>query len=145
MLIKFFYIVQNIPVRELSKKVPYSTLYAAAWHGLAVKSNRKYYYLVLVMRGLWLAYISMVFDLSVEVQTGSIIILQLGICGLYIKPSKIQNVFSDKLLNKVSFLLETLLLTMKIAILTYTLMLKMGYTDDNGLLVIGWAIIGPRV
>lgn len=142
-IIKMFVILRNIPYGR-SRVALYSFRYGVLWRGLNLKSKLgRYYYFIVLIRSISLAYLCVLFDMYPYVQIIGAIIIQSGIVIFHFEPKskgKFRKIFQDKLINILSFSIETLLLLLKITLLVFYF-IRRNSEDEDLLLFWSFSII----
>jgi len=133
-------LISKIP-RHRIIKLSYTNLYGVLWDGLSQSDKfSKYFYLIICLRGLLLAYLCVFFALYPLAQIFICIGMQCGVLVFFFHRRGIRLVFSDVLLNRLSLLSEFILLGMKLLILGYHLVTVSEAPDDKVMMNLSWSI-----
>lgn len=142
--VKTFKLVYNAPTTKYDLSV-YSRRFGTLWEDLDVTMKTKYYYWIVALRAVLIAYVVSFFGPFPYIQIITLIIYQACIVSLFIKIKPfgigLRLVFGEKTLNKITFLEELCLLLVKILMLIFHTMI--GTVSDKTLILVGWIIIIP--
>ena len=141
-LIKMYWIISYNPPTRFDRAM-HSKSYGTLWEDLYLNSLGRYYFWIVSIRGVVLAYVAVFFDFNPYVQVGTLIVYQVIVVGLFIKGRRIRKVFHQSGLNIKTFIEEFLLLVMKIMIFL-TVMFE-DSASDGFLIMLGWMIIFPAI
>lgn len=140
-ILKMLSLIKSIPVIRYAAKVEYLGYYRTLWDGLHTGTFARYYYWALALRGLLLAYVVVFFGLFPYVQIGILITYQCGIVIFFIRGIRVETVYQDSGINRLSVFVEIALLVMKLAMVAYYYAYDY-YADGDLMINIGWGIIG---
>jgi len=141
-MIKMYSLIKETPPDRHGKAL-HTKLYGTLWEDLNMKQTfSRYYYWLTAMRGFVLAYVIVFCDMNPYAQIFIIMIYQAGIVAMFVKDYKsIRPVFNESVLNRIMLIQESLLLLMKVFILTF-LFIRSSASND-ALVALGWMIILP--
>ena len=138
---KIFALVGSIKSRVFNKKI-YASDHNVLWKGLSLRERlSRYFYLVIGIRGMLLAYLSVFADIYPTFQITALIIYQFVILTFFFHGIKFQRIFMDSTVNQFSFIAEWLLFMMKILILIYQL-INPSENKEDLLIVLSFGIVG---
>jgi len=133
-------LISKIPHRQMIK-LSYTNLYGVLWDGLTQSDKfSRYFYLMICLRGLLLAYLCVFFALYPLAQILICIGVQCGILAFFFCRKGVRLVFSENLLNRLSLSSEIILLGIKILILGYHLVTVSETPDDEIMMNLSWSI-----
>ena len=133
-------LISKIPHHRMVK-LSYTNLYGVLWDGLSQSDKfSRYFYLMICLRGLLLAYLCVFFALYPLAQILTCIGVQCGILAFFFNRKGIRLVFSENLLNRLSLSSEVILLGIKILILAYHLVTVSKTPDDEMMMNLSWSI-----